>query len=95
MENDCLNVIGLILNIVGTIILAFSLTAFLKAVKLSLDAIELEKLSEFHPTKPSLKVTGTNIHLKNGERKSNFWLWLGILMVILGFIFQLIPYLKK
>jgi hypothetical protein len=95
MENDCLNVIGLILNILGTIILAFSLTAFLKAIKLSLNAIELERLSEIHPTKPSLKVTGTDVHVKNGERKSNFLLWLGIILVILGFIFQLIPYLIK
>lgn len=94
MNKDCVNIIGLVLNIIGTIILAFSLNAFLNAVKLSLKAVEIERLSKISH-KPRLIITGTDNHLTKGEKKSNALLKFGITLVILGFILQLIPYFIK
>lgn len=87
-----LNVIGLSSNIIGTIILAFSLSDYIGAMRLALDAHELFIMSYLNNTgKPIVRVTGMDWHLKKGEKAGKYFTFLGVFLVILGFILQLIP----
>lgn len=92
MKPDTLNIIGLSLNITGTVILAFSLSAYINAIILAIQAHELEILSIQHPNRPRLKVTGTDWHLKKGKRKAIWFSLVGVFLVIGGFVFQIISY---
>jgi len=87
--NDKLNLVGLCLNILGSIILAFSLGSLLRAILLALKAKELEILSMQHPIKQALKVTGIETHLNKGKKRAANFSWLGVILVIGGFVFQI------
>lgn len=94
MTPTTLNIIGLIANISGTIILAFSLSAYVSSMRMAIDAHELFILSLNHPTRPIVQVTGTDTHMDRDEKKATFFSWLGVILVVAGFICQLISYLK-
>ncbi len=93
MTPTTLNIIGLVANIIGTIILAFSLSAYISSIRLAIDAHELYILSVTHPAKPIVRVTGTDVHLNRDEKKSAFFSWLGVILVVVGFICQLTSYI--
>ena len=93
MTPTTLNIIGLVANIIGTIILAFSLSAYISSMRLAIDAHELYILSVNHPTRPIVQVTGTDEHLNRDEKKSAFFSWLGVVLVVVGFICQLTSYI--
>jgi uncharacterized membrane protein len=93
MNNVILNIAGLSASIVGTVILAFSINSYLSAMKLKLQAHELTLLSILHPNRgPIIEVTGVDVHMKRGERISAVFTVIGVLLVIAGFICQLLPY---
>ncbi len=93
MDSTTLNIIGLFANIVGTVILAISLSSYIRSMRLAIDAHELYILSVNHPTKPIVVMTGTDVHMDRDKKKSNFLSWLGIVLVIGGFVSQLSSYL--
>ncbi len=89
-----LNIIGLCANILGTIILAFSLGAYIRSMRLAIDAHELFILSYLHPNRgPIVQVTGTNVHMNRDKKRASLFSWIGVLLVIFGFICQIITYL--
>jgi len=93
MTPTTLNIIGLVSNILGTIILAFSLSGYISSLRLAVDAHELFIISLNHPTKPIVQVTGTNVHMNRDKKKSTIFSWFGVLFIVLGFVFQLLSYL--
>jgi len=90
----CLNVAGLIANILGTLILAFSLNGYIKSMRLAIDAHELFIVSYNHPNKklPIVHVTGTDEHMNKDRTRSSRFSWIGIFFVVAGFGLQLISY---
>ena len=92
MTPTTLNIIGLGCNILGTIILAFSLSAYISSMRLAIDGHELFIMSYNHPTKPIVQVTGTDTHMNRDKKKSSFFSWLGVVLVVFGFISQLTSY---
>lgn len=93
MTPTTLNIIGLVCNIIGTVILAFSLNNYIRSMRLAIDAHELYILSVNHPTKPVVQVTGTDVHMNRDKKKASFFSRIGVFLVIAGFLFQLSSYL--
>jgi len=93
MAPTTLNIIGLVLNILGTIILAFSLSGYINSLRMAIDAHEIFITSLNHPSKPVVQVTGTDVHMNKDQKKSTVLLWVGVLIVVLGFFCQLLSYL--
>lgn len=89
-----LNIVGLIANIIGTIILAFSINGYIKSMRLAIDAHELYILSVTHPNKrlPIVQVTGTDVHMNRDQKRSSSYSWIGIFLVLFGFVTQLYSY---
>jgi hypothetical protein len=92
----CFNVAGLIANIIGTIILAFSLNGYIKSIRLAIDAHELYILSVNHPNRrlPIYQVTGTDTHMNRDRRRSGIFSWVGLFFVLAGFALQLYSYFQ-
>jgi hypothetical protein len=90
---NILNIIGLIANIIGTIILAFSISGYIKSMRLAIDGHEFFILSYFHPQKPTVQVTGTDVHMNRDEKKYSIFTWIGIIFVISGFTCQLLSHI--
>jgi len=86
---NILNIIGLIANIIGTIILAFSISGYIKSMRLAIDGHELFIVSYLTPHKPVVQVTGTDEHMNRDEKKYSIFTWIGIIFVISGFTCQL------
>lgn len=93
MTPTTINIIGLTANIIGTVILAFSLGAYIRSMRLAIDAHELYILSVNHPTRPVVQVTGTDVHMNRDKKIASFFSWLGVILVIGGFVCQLSTYL--
>jgi hypothetical protein len=89
MTPTLLNIIGLVSNILGTIILAFSLSAYISSMRLAIDGHELFIMSYFNPNRPIVQVTGTDVHMNRDKKKSSFFSLLGVVLVVLGFVCQL------
>ena len=94
IDTTTLNVIGLTANIIGTIILAFSLSSYIRSMRLAIDGHELYILSVNHPDKrkPIVQVTGTDTHMERDRKRSGTLSWIGIFFVIAGFVMQLWSY---
>lgn len=84
-----LTVLGLSLNIAGTIVLTFSLAGYLRALHLATLAHELYLLGLGHPRLPLVHFTGTDQHVDRGRRRATWLSLLGVCMVISGFILQM------
>lgn len=93
MTPTTLNIIGLVCNIIGTVILAFSLNSYIRSMRLAIDAHELYILSVNHPTKPVVQVTGTDVHMNRDKKKASIFSWFGVFLVVAGFVSQLSSYL--
>ncbi|MEJ5266529.1 MAG: hypothetical protein WHW07_01815 [Bacteroidales bacterium] len=89
-----LNIIGLCANILGTIILAFSLEAYISSMRLAIDAHELFILSYLNPNRgPIVQVNGTDVHMIRDKKRATLFSWIGIVLVIIGFVCQIVAYL--
>ena len=86
-----LSIVGLVANIIETIILAFSINGYIKSMRLAIDGHELFIISYLQPPKPIVQVTGTDIHMNKDKRIYSMLSWIGVIFVIGGFICQLIP----
>lgn len=89
MTATIFNIVGLVSNIVGTIILAFSLSKYIRSMRMAIDAHELYITSVNNTRGPIVKVTGTEVHMNRDEKYASFFSWLGVILVALGFICQL------
>lgn len=90
MDSLILNIIGLLSNIIGSIILAFSLGSYISSLRLAIDAHELQLLSILNPNKPLIQVTGVDVHLNRDNKLSNIKTWVGVILLIGGFIIQIV-----
>lgn len=93
MTPNTLNVIGLVCNIIGTLILAFSLNSYIRSMRLAIDTHELYILSVNNPTRPIIQFTGTHVHMNRGKKKATIFSWVGVFLVVTGFASQLFSYL--
>ena len=93
MTPTTLNIIGLVSNIIGTVVLAFSLNNYIRSMRLAIDAHELYILSVNHPTRPVVQVTGTDVHMNRDKKKATIFSWIGVFLVVAGFVCQLYSYL--
>ena len=91
MTPTALNIFGLVSNIIGTIILAFSLNKYIQAIRIAIDAHE-ESINSFGE-QVQIIVTGSPIHLEKGKKITKYLSWIGVLLVVAGFICQLTSYL--
>ncbi|MDQ2718264.1 MAG: hypothetical protein M3Z26_00685 [Bacteroidota bacterium] len=88
---DKINLIGIILNIIGSIILVFSLSRYLTSMHgaIALHDMDIkfilgERATRYQSDIANLLTVGS----KNGRLRTN----IGLVLVIVGFIIQLIPY---
>lgn len=91
MTATALNIFGLVANIVGTIILAFSLNSYISSMRLAINAHELF-MASFDDPRGTYVVTGTDVHMNKGRKKASFFSWLGVILVVAGFLLQLFAY---
>lgn len=87
-----LNILGLTAGIIGTIILAISLGRLLKALRLSVTAHEIF-IESFTSGGNVVKLTGTDLHIARGSKNAATLTFVGLLLVITGFVLQLLQYL--
>ena len=83
-----MDILALLLNFIGTIILAFSTGTFFKWISLSLNAHETS-IQTMLSNGNILNVSGTTKHLDDTLKKSGIWMILGVLFLVSGFGIQL------
>jgi hypothetical protein len=87
-----MGVIALILNILGTIIIAFSTKEYFKSINNSLIAHETSIRTMFNSLIKGYgdiyNISGTTEITKKTLKKSNFWMVLGVLLLVIGFSIQ-------
>jgi len=88
MTSTEINVVGLFLNIAGTIILAISLGRYLLGLHMMTMAHELFLLAINQPPMPIVQFTGTDTHVDKGRRRAKWLSFLGLTLVIAGFVAQ-------
>ena len=67
MTPTALNICGLISNITGTIILAYSLNKYIQAMRIAIDAHQ-EFINSLDDTQGQIRVLGTEVHLEKGKK---------------------------
>lgn len=93
MTNDNLAITGLILNTIGSIILAISLTKTLQMFDVSIRALEIFKDSILGGGNV-VSIENLNKKRSNAKKNDRNYLVIGLFMVIVGFILQLLALLK-
>jgi len=84
-----ISIIGLTINIIGSIFLAISLNKIIKAYNSSITALEHFK-DTFLSGKDVLSFTGLDKHRKNALYNNKTLTQTGLVMLIVGFILQLL-----
>ncbi len=95
MESSTLLIlVGLILNLIGAFILAFSLTSYIRAVNNSFAALEnsLDMIANTlnNPSQPAVAFQGLDIHRNRGGRKAKGMTIVGLSIMIIGFVIQIL-----
>ena len=80
---------GLILNPIGSIVLAFTLTKTIKIFDTSITALELFK-DTYLSKENVISLTGMDSHRKNVKKKSSLYTKVGLAFLIIGFILQIV-----
>lgn len=95
LTSNSLNIIGLIANILGTLILAFSINGYIRSMRLAIDAHELyiTSVTTRKTHLPVYHVTGTDTHMNRDRKRSGIYSWIGIAFVLIGFALQLYSYM--
>ena len=93
MAPTSLNILGLSLNIFGTVIIAFSLNVYMKSIRLAIEAHEVSIDSIIDPKKTPTLFKGIEKHLSKGKTYSAIFTWIGLAIVVVGFICQLMSYI--
>jgi hypothetical protein len=89
MTQTALNIIGLFANILGTVILAFSLNNYIRSIRNAINAHEIYIRSVNDPSLPKIVISGTDQHMNRDKKTSNVVTLIGIILVVAGFVFQL------
>jgi len=84
-----LNVVGLSVSIIGSIILAVSLNKFLKMIDSSILALELFR-ETFLSNGNVVQITGMEKHRNHTKTKAARNTLIGLVLIILGFVCQLL-----
>lgn len=83
---ETLNIIGMISNLIGTIILAISLNNVIKAINTSIKALEYSQTTNFN-------FEGMENHRLSANKKSTLYIMIGFGFIVMGFGFQIITYI--
>lgn len=86
---DYYAIIGLSINIIGSVFLAISLNSIIKAYNSSITALEHFK-DTFLGGKDVVSLTGFEKHRKNALKNNKTLTGIGLVMLIIGFILQLL-----
>jgi hypothetical protein len=89
-----LNISGLIFNIIGAIILAFSLSRYLTALHGTI-YIHSKQLDALINKRDKILVGDVAKLLKAGVKNSQVMTTVGLFLIATGFILQLIPYVME
>ncbi len=89
---DILNLTGLILNVIGSILLAISLSKYLTSIH-GAAAIHDLQLQAIINKKDRVLVGDVANLLKIGVENSRLRTTIGLVLIVTGFILQLIPYI--
>jgi hypothetical protein len=90
--SDILNLIGLIFNVVGSILLAISLSKYLTSIH-GAAAIHDMQLQVLINKKDKILVGDVANLLKIGAENGRLRTTIGLILIVTGFVLQLIPYL--
>lgn len=85
-----LNIIGLSSGLIGSVILAFSLSSIISMLSLVVSSKELEAVSN-----GEARVTGLDVHMSKSKSVNKFWTLVGLLFLIAGFALQLLSLFLK
>lgn len=80
--------LGLIANLIGTLILAFAMGAYYKWINFSLDAHETF-IASVSNGGDVFAITGTDIHRSHTYKSANIWMMIGAFLIVIGFAMQL------
>jgi len=89
-----MELIGIILNLIGTLILAFSAGSFFKWINLSINAHEIF-IQTFSAGGNVVNLANTTKHLADSFNSSKKWMIIGVFLVVVGFALQLAVFLIK
>lgn len=89
---DIFNLIGLIFNVIGSILLAISLSKYLTSIH-GTSAIHDMQIQAILNKKDKVLVGDIANLLKVGAENGRLRTTIGLLLLVTGFILQLIPYL--
>ncbi len=88
-----LNVIGISSSLVGSIVLAFSISSLVKAIMSAFWIIDksLGQIADVINNPNTKGVIGQNLpeHIRNAD-KSKYWTVLGVIFLVLGFVLQVV-----
>lgn len=87
--SEYLAIIGISINIIGSIFLAISLNSIVKAYNSSITALEHFKDTFLSGTNV-VSFTGLDKHRENALKNNKSLTGIGLVMLIIGFIFQLL-----
>jgi hypothetical protein len=88
-----LSIIGLSLNTIGSVLLAFSLGRIINMINTSLTTLEVYKDS-ISSSGDILSFTGMDIHRSKALKKSKNITIIGLILLISGFLLQLLSLIK-
>lgn len=86
---DYYSIIGLSINIIGSVFLAILLNSIIKAYNSSITALEHFKDTFLNGT-DVVSFTGLDKHRKNALKNNKALTGIGLVMIIIGFILQLL-----
>ncbi len=94
MSNDLLiNIIGLFLNLIGSIITGMAIGKYLKSVNYSFLAIEksLDSIADSitDPSQTVFIIQGLDKHRLRGLKRDKFFTFIGLTLIVVGFALQL------
>ena len=89
---EILNLIGLIFNVIGSILLAISLSKYLTSIH-GATAIHDMQLQAIINKKDKVLVGDVANLLKVGAENGRLRTTIGLILIVTGFVLQLVPYL--
>ena len=90
---ELINLLGLNLNIIGTIMLAISLNKYLTSLHASIAFHDLTIKSILKKEQTVKYADGLDDILRKGTKSSKVRTTIGLIIIVVGFILQLIPIL--
>lgn len=89
MTPTFLGIIGLCANILGTVLLAFSLGVYINLLQLTINAHELFIASYSDITKPTIRINSADFQMYKDKKRASLFVWIGLVFIILGYSLQI------